>query len=371
MRIGFFPMMVGRRSGGPETYELNLSRALVDAAPQHEFHFYCTDEGAIQRLAMDRPNVHYQLLRPRVRWISVPLALPVHLRRDRVDLLHATFVPPPHAGVPYVFTMHDVSMFVHPEFYPASVRFRLVRGIERGLRKAAVVLCISEHCRESVLERFDLDPQRVRVAYHGVGPEYAPPATEAEGAAVRERLAVRDGYFFYVGKYEKRKNLVQLVRAFHAHRQNGGRESLILAGNKVWKDHSVPEEIARLGLQDAVRELGYVADEDLPALYAGAEAFVFPTLWEGFGLPVLEAMACGAPVICSDRTCLPEIAGGAALLVDPESTDDLAAAMAKVTTSDVGKTLRLKGRKRASEFTWKNSALATFRAYEQILNASG
>lgn len=363
-------MMVGRRSGGPETYELNLSRALVDVAPEHEFHFYCTDEEAVQRLTVARPNVHYRLLRPRVRWISVPVSLPLHLRRDQIDVLHATFVPPPHAGVPYVFTMHDVSMFEHPEFYPASVRFRLVRGIERGLRKAAVVLCISEHCRQSVLDRFDLDPERVRVAYHGVGPEYAPPESEAEGAAVRARLGVRDAYFFYVGKYEKRKNLLQLVRAFHAHRQSGGRESLVLAGNKVWNDHSVPEEIARLGLEDAVQELGYVADEDLPALYAGAKAFVFPTLWEGFGLPVLEAMACGAPVICSNRTCLPEIAGDAALLVDPESTDELAGAMAQIGNANMAGTLRSRGRARASEFTWKNSALATIEAYEQILNAS-
>jgi glycosyltransferase involved in cell wall biosynthesis len=362
-------MQLGRRAGGPETYEASLLPELVDLAPESSFTIYCLSAQAAAAAPGGRPHVRTRVLRPRSRWLSIPLSLPWRSWRDGIDLLHATFIPPPVSPVPYVFTMHDVSMFEHPEFYPSAIRFRLTRLIERGLRRARVVLCISEHCRRSVLERFDLDPERLLVAHHGVSPRFQPVADAAERAAVLKRLGVEPPYLLHVGKYEPRKNLPRLLDAFaRVASGSGAGVSLVLAGKPVWRDPSVAHAIARLGLAKRVVELGHVADEDLPALYTEALAFVFPTLWEGFGLPILEAMACGAPVVASSTTSLPEVAGDAALLVDPESVEALAAALERILDEPALRdALRQRGAARAAAFSWRRSAEATLAAYRTAL----
>jgi glycosyltransferase involved in cell wall biosynthesis len=366
-------MQLGRRSGGPETYEASLLPELVDLAPESTFTIYCLSARAAAAAPAGRPHVRTRVLHPRSRWLSLPFSLPWHAWRDGIDLLHATFVPPPISPVPYVFTLHDVSMFEHPEFYPSAIRFRLTRLIERGLRQARVVLCISEHCRRSVLERFDLDPERLLVAHHGVSPRFQPVADAARRASVLKRLGVEPPYLLHVGKYEPRKNLPRLLDAFaRVASGRGAGVRLVLAGQPVWQDQSVAAAIARHGLAGRVVELGYVADEDLPALYTEALAFVFPSLWEGFGLPILEAMACGAPVVTSSTTCLPEVAGDAALLVDPESVGDLAAALTRILDEpSLREELRLRGARRAAGFSWRRSAETTLAAYRIALGDRG
>jgi len=369
MRVGVFPETLGRQAGGPESYERELLRQLFRAAPDVDFRAYLLSDAARDALGALPANAQARVLRPRSRWLSVPVSLPWAAARDRVDLLHATFVPPPALSRPLVFTMHDVSMFEHPEFYPPAIRLRLVALLRRGLASARVVLCVSEHTRRTVAERFGLPETRLAVAHHGVDARFRPQEPEAARACVAEGLGVESPYLLHVGKYEERKNLPRLIAAFARFREKTGDDTrLVLAGKPSWVAKSVTRAIARHGVGEFVVELGHVPEETLPALYSGARAFVFPSLWEGFGMPVLEAMASGTPVLTSDRTSLPEVAGDAAVLVDPESHDALVDALVRICSDDdLRGRLRARGLERAATFTWEGCARQTLRAYEQAL----
>jgi glycosyltransferase involved in cell wall biosynthesis len=184
---------------------------------------------------------------------------------------------------------------------------------------------------------------------------------------VAKRYGLSAPYILYVGKLEARKNICRLLRAFHRARSATKADvRLVLVGRRFWDLEQMDATISELGLQPHVTELGYVAGEDLPALYSAAELFVFPSLWEGFGFPVLEAMKCGTPVITSNVSCLPEIAGGAALLVDPLSIDQIAESIASTMNDPAQrKSLAHRGLTQAAKFTWEETARKTLAAYER------
>ena len=365
MRLGYFPIMAGRMAGGPETYEVSLLPELARVAPNNEYHAYCLSDAAVEAFGKLPDNVQLHRLAPSNRLISIPLTLPMRLKLDAIELLHVTFTPPPLSPPPYVFTMHDVSMFDTPEYYPSTVRYRLTRLIERGLRQCAVVLCVSEHCKTTVAERFGIGEDRLFVAHHGVSPIYHRIDRTQAIAHVRDRFGIDSPFLLYVGKYEKRKNLPLLIAAYDQfRRQVDDPPLLVLAGKRAWLADEISAEIARRQLETHVVELDYVATNDLPYLHNAAEMLVFPSLWEGFGLPIIEAMACGLPVVTSNVTCLPEVAGDAAMMVDPGNAEKVAAAIYEVHTDDsLRTTLIRKGLERASQFTWRKCAESSLEAY--------
>ena len=368
MRAGLFLACVGRMDGGPETYERNLVRALSAADHESEFHVFCFGRGAAAGLGPLPENVRIHALWPSTRWISVPVSLPLGLLKEGLSFFHATVYPPPFSPIDLVFTMHDVSPFVHPEFFPPPILRRLVPLVRTGTRSARLVICGSEHARDTTLDIFDIDPERVVVIHHGVDPRLAPvPPAEAR-QAVRKSLGLQRPYVLYLGKLMDRKNVVRLIEAYAAFRADHGADTqLVLAGRRFYDTGLIDETIGRLGLGADVAEIGYVPDHLLPALYSAAEMSVYPTLWEGFGLPVVEAMACGTPVVASNTSCIPEIAGGAALLVDPLSVDDIAHAIGLLHESaDKRRELRQKGLARAASFTWAESARKTLAAYRRL-----
>jgi glycosyltransferase involved in cell wall biosynthesis len=274
--------------------------------------------------------------------------------------------PPPFSSVGYVFTMHDISPFAHPDFYPSRIRAGLSPLIRRGLRKARLIVCPSEHARETTAERFRVEPDRISVVHHGIDARFRPLAAEETPDTVRERYHIRAPYALYVGKLMLRKNIVRMLEAFDLLRRDAPELTLVLCGRRFWDSRFLDEAIARLRLQDRVVELGYVPDADLPPLYAGAEMALYPTLFEGFGFPVLEAMACGTPVVTSNVSCLPEIAGNAALLVNPESVEEIAAAMLRLHLDPALRaTLRAKGLARAAMFTWQRAAEQMVEVYRR------
>jgi glycosyltransferase involved in cell wall biosynthesis len=357
--------MAGRQAGGPETYEHCLVRALAEVAPRNEYYVYCLSRPAADSFGAARANVRYHVLWPRLRWVSIAAILPIALRAAKLDVFHATFVPPPFAVRDYVFTMHDDSMFRHPEFYPPAIRWRLQNLVRRGLKRARLVLCISESVRASVAEAFRLPEERLAVVYHGVDPRFGPRPLDLVRRELAQRYGLHEPYTLFVGRLTARKNPVRMLEAFHRFRQEAKCPvKLVLAGNRSWTAEGFDEAMTRLGLQDSVIELGHVPDEDLPWLYCGALMLVFPSLWEGFGLPVIEAMASGTPVITSNVSSLPEVAGDAAVLVDPYSTDAIGDAMTRV-FQDPGlrETLRARGLERARRFVWGETARQTLAAY--------
>jgi glycosyltransferase involved in cell wall biosynthesis len=366
MKMGLFVPSVGRQYGGPETYERHLVESLGFCDPSVEFHIFCFSQSAIDSFGETPSNVTFHQLRPGSRWVSLPLGLPLSLKRRGVDLYHATLIPAPVSLTPFVFTMHDVTPFTHPEFYPAAIRRRLNPSIERGLKQARSIICISEHCRQTTAEHFGVPLERMHVIHHGINPALAPAGKDDARGLVKKEYDLHDEFVFYVGKLEARKNIVRLIEAFSRMvAETDFKGDLVLAGKRYWDLDGIDEAVQKFGMENRVRELGFVPDAHLASLFSACEFFVFPSLWEGFGFPVLEAMACGAPVVTSTVSSLPEIAGDGAVLVDPHSTDAIAAGMAEmVKSSDFRDEMRQRGLKQSAEFTWERTARETLAVYK-------
>jgi glycosyltransferase involved in cell wall biosynthesis len=368
MKIGLFPACLGKNDAGPETYERELIAHIATlAGDPHEYHVYCFNAAARQAVNGQSRRLNVHTLWPGLRAASMSLSLPWLLARHGVRVYHATFVPAPFCSTPAVFTMHDASPFTHPQFYPDKIRRRLVPLIRRGLKTAKLILCVSEHCRQSTRELFHLPEEKLKVVHHGVSACFHPVEPSWACATVEQRFGIRSPYLLYVGKLEARKNIRRLLEAFHQFRHETRSEmKLVLAGRRFWDLEDFDQTIAALGLAPHVVELGYVREEDLLALYGGASLLVFPTLWEGFGFPVLEAMKCGTPVVTSNISCLPEIAGGAAELVNPMDVAQIARAMAFVTSNSEARSEMIrKGLAQASRFSWEATAKQTVELYQQ------
>ncbi len=368
MRIGIFVVMAGRQAGGPETYECSLIRALAELDSDNEYHIFCLGPEARDAIGVKQGNVHYHVMWPPIRWISLPISIPLSLRRQRVDFYHATFVPPPLSRLPYLFTMHDVTPLAYPHFYPPAIQKRLATLIRRGLQRARLILCVSQNALETTAEMLNVSPERMTVVYHGVDPLYRPIPTDEAHHRMRQTYGIDRPYVLFVGKLELRKNIQRLLEAYAMfRRQTAADVLLVLAGRRTYAPELIDQTLEKLGIREQVIELGYVAPSDMPSLYSGADVFLFATLWEGFGIPVLESMACATPVITSRVSCLPEIVGDAAILVDPTSVDQIAEAIGRLHRDPtLRQTLVERGLKRASQFTWQRCAQQTLAAYRQM-----
>lgn len=368
MQIGIFAPMTGRQSGGPETYELELVRALAAAGQGHGITVYCVNKTAAASFQATSSSLQVVTLYPSIRWISFALSLPWELMRRPPDVLHATYIAPPFLPGKFAFTLHDLSPFSNPEFYPPAIRFRLRRGFASSIRRAAIVLCVSEFTRQHMIDQFPFAAGKARVVPHGVDPAFHRMEDHEEVRRRLQRYGLREPYVLCLGKLQARKNTLRVLEAFHLFKQQSRLpHKLVMVGRKMWTSSEVSPLIERLRLTSQVVLTGHVVDSDLAFLYNGADALVFPSLFEGFGLPVLEAMACGCPVVTSNVTSLPEVAGSAALLVDPYRVEAIAEGLTTVLTDAA---LRLdfkqKGLERARQFTWEKTAQQVLKAYAEV-----
>ena len=367
LNIGIFLVMTGRQAGGPETYERCLVDSLSRVDSVNSYRTYSLDKSAPSLLPPVTERMHHKVFSTPLRAFSTSVSLPLAMRRDRIDLLHAPFTPPPFSPRPYVFTHHCFSTFNHPEFYAPDILLRLNALLKVGLRNAVRTICVSKCTLDLTADLFGLDRSRMEVVYNGVGKQYQPVERVAAAKRIASHYGIHTPYFLYVGKLESRKNIVRLLHAFARFRSQSNSEcKLVLAGRRTSKSGGIDEAINELSLADHVIELGYVADADMPALYSAATCFLFPTLWEGFGIPVVEAMACATPVITSNLSALPEVSGGAALLVNPYNVDDIAEAMAKICTdAALRDQLVAFGLVNARRFDWDETARQTLKIYDE------
>lgn len=365
-RIGILAGCLGRQDGGPETYERELIRAIATTDRANEYSIYSFNGAAAACVGPLPQNMSLKVLRPRNRWISLALTAPARILSDRLKLLHAPLYPPPLCPAPLVFTMHDTSPIAHPEFFTPAIYRRLNPLVRSALRKARVVICVSRHALESTAEIVGLDRKRMVVVPHGVDPKFQREPDAQTRAAVRERLKLKRPYVLYVGKIMQRKNLVRMIEGVARLREATGADiEFVMVGKRLYDNGEIDRTIENLDMTGHVRELGHVADEDLPVLYADALIFLYVTLWEGFGLPLLEAMASGTPVITSNVSSLPEVAGDAALLVDPLAVEEITDALMRLTNDQpLRQELIARGRTRAAQFTWARTAEQTIRAYQ-------
>lgn len=369
MNAGIFVVFAGRAFGGPQTYEVRIAEAVARLDPESHYQVFALEPDAPRAYAGLPANASCHVLKPRQRWLSTALSLPYQIRRRKLDLLHATVVPPLWCPAPLVFTMHDVTPFAYPDFYPKAITLRLRAMITRGLKAARMVICVSRNAMETTRELFRMPEERFAVVHHGVDPKFRPVPGDEARRIVAANLGLNFPYFLHVGHLEKRKNTARLIDAFAAFRSETGLDiKLVFAGARNFDTSLIDEAIARNGVREHVVEAGEVRDEDMCALYSAAEALAFPTLWEGFGLPVLEAMACGTPVLTSRVSSLPEVAGDAAELVDPLRVDEIAAALCRIATdSELRASMRARGLEQARRFTWENAGRGTLEAYRRAL----
>jgi glycosyltransferase involved in cell wall biosynthesis len=294
-----------------------------------------------------------------VRAVWMEACVPRALAAIGADVAHFTnYTAPLWLDRPYVVTIHDMSLALLPECSTWKMRLIVPRVLPRVARRARLVLVPSLATRDDVVRLLSVDPGRVRVIPHAAPRAFA----EAPGSPAPDGPP----YFLFVGNLEPRKNLARALRAFARIAPSLPGHRFLIVGQPGWKYDDVLAEAARPELLGRVERRGYVAEGELPALYRGATAFVYPSLYEGFGLPVIEAMACGAPVLTSRVSALPELAERAALLVDPYDERALAEAMhALATDAGLRERLRGDGRARAAQYSWEATAERTIEAYEE------
>ena len=296
-----------------------------------------------------------------------------------IDLFHATDnLLPFLTAIPSVFTLHDLVFRFHPDTVSRANRWFLQAMTGRFLRAADAIIAVSECTKRDAQRLYGIADSRICVIHEGVHDRFRPCGPDAV-ASVRQRHGLPARYLLFVGTIEPRKNLAALLEALAVLKRRavdrGGPPEvpkLVIVGKKGWLSDGFFERLRELALGPDVVLPGFVPDEDLPAVYSGAECFVFPSLYEGFGLPVLEAMACGVPVICSNASSLPEIAGAAALLFDPGEPAELAAAIERVLADAAFRgELAERGRCQAAKFTWQRAAERTLAVYADVAGRRG
>lgn len=369
MHIAIDAHSVGAGLGGNESYIANLIEALAEIDTENRYTLYVTRREAVERFTGRWPHVRVRLTWPHTPLVRIPLTLSAELRRRPVDLLHVQYTAPPLAPCPVVATIHDLSFEHLPETFKRRSRAQLRLTVRRTARMARAIIAPSEYSRRDLIETYELPPERVNVTPLAAAPHLAPVTDEGERRRVRELYGISGDYILAVGAIQPRKNLVRLIEAYtdlRDARRQAKLPQLLLVGRRGWLYGETLDAVDLHSHDGDIRFTGYVRESDLPALYTDALCFVYPSYFEGFGLPVLEAMACGAPVIAGNRTSLPEVVGDAGLLVDPFDRSELAHAIGRIIDdASLRRKLRALGLERAREFSWRETARRTLEVYER------
>jgi len=361
------------RGAGINGHIYNLLQKLPTAAPDLHFTAFLHERRFMLPSGLRAQYTRWPTDRPPVRILWEQLALPGMLRAQGIDLLHGlAYATPLASPCPTVVTIHDLTFFRLPEALPPLKRFYLRIATRNATRRAARVIAVSRQTRDDLIRFLHLPAEKVDVVHNGVSEAFCPAAPE-EVAAFRHRRGLPPRFLFFLGTLEPRKNIIRLLEAFARWKGDvgGGKHEgvkLIVAGAKGWSFARIFAHVEELGLEREVIFPGFVPTEELPWWYRAAECFVYPSLYEGFGLPVLEAMACGTPVITSSSSSLPEVAGDAAITVDPRDVPALAEAIGRVMADAMlREEMRQAGLRQARRFSWSKAAAETAAVYRRAL----
>ena len=374
MRIAIDAHSVGTELGGNESYATNLIEALAEIDSVNHYTLYVTRREALERFNNRWPNFVVRATLPHTPLIRIPLTLSAELRKNPVDILHVQFTAPPFAPCPVVATIHDLAFEHFPQTFKRRSSMQLRLTVRHTARNASHIITLSEYSRRDIIETYGIAPERISVTPASAPASFAPVTDEKELARVRDLYGIDGDYVLSVGAIQPRKNLSRLIAAYSSLRrtQAGGKlPQLVLVGKCAWLYDETLRTIKDLEVSNSVVLTGYVPEDHLPALYSGALFFVYPSYFEGFGLPPIEAMKCGAPVIVGNKTSLPEIVGDAGVLVDPFDVNDIACAMERLMRdSSFRSHLRAKGLERAKLFDWKETARRTLAVYRKAAGGS-
>lgn len=371
LRIGLDGDVLGRGRTGDESYLASLMRGLHGIDNENDYVVFVRDAEAAASLFPDLPQFDFETVRPQSIWLRYSMGLPWLLRRRPVDLLHVQYFIPPMTRCPTVLTVHDLSFVVHPEFFSLRDRVLLQRLVPNSMKRADRIITDMEITKQDMVRIYGIDPERIEVIPLAADLRYRPLDRDVCRKTVAKSFGIDGPFVLYVGTFQPRKNVEPLIRGYTRMReQNALRHKLVLVGKPKHQYASVFEAIESSPFRDDIILTGFVEDDDLPVLYNAASVFVFPTLFEGFGLPVVEAMACGTPVITTDVSCLPEVSGGAALLVDPNDPGGFAAAMTSVLSdATVAQKMTERGLAHVAGYSWERTARETVAVYRKVLDA--
>jgi glycosyltransferase involved in cell wall biosynthesis len=376
VRIGIEGKVLSRKTGGIGRYAIKLMETLISLSAQQwpdlELVIFTapqTDRALIPGLSVNMCERFRQIKSTLIR---SSVLLPAGMLLEHIEVFHGL----DQSGIPlfcragkHVVTIHDVIPLILPGAFPTRHRLVLATALARVRRQADIVIVPSHAAAEDVMRFLRVEQERIVVIPMGCEPRFRPAAGSACTATLRQRYALPERYILFVGTLEPRKNVAVLLQAFSRLLGENPRDDLklVVAGGEGWGGMDIRARAEALKLRDRVIFTGFVDDDDLPDLYRGALMFVYPSLYEGFGLPILEAMACGIPVITSNRSSLPEVAGDAALLIDPTRPEDLAAAIMLLLCDGTRRQeLRAKGIARARSFTWDAVAQQTIAIYRAV-----
>ena len=316
------------------------------------------------------PNFTLKSLRFNSPFIRIPFALALRTLLDRPDVLHVQYIAPPLFSGRLVTSIHDLGFLHHPETFPPFMTLRSRLLMRRTAHRSAVIITGSRFSFEDIAATYQIKEDKIRVIPYGVSPKFQPDLPWDKTQQVLNRYGLRPPYIISVGRLNPRKNFASLIRALALlKKEHHLPHLLVIVGKKDYRSDELFRLVAKLGLEKEVIFPGLVDENDLPYLYRAADLFVFPSFFEGFGLPVLEAMRSGLPVVTSNSSSLAEIAGDAALQVNPNETHELAQAILKaVTNQALRKTLVERGLSRVNQFTWENAARQTLAVYRRVAN---
>jgi glycosyltransferase involved in cell wall biosynthesis len=304
-----------------------------------------------------------------ILWQRLRLPIPVELFTGRVDVYHSPdFVLPPLIQACKVLTVHDLSFIRYPECSSPALLQYLLHSVPHSVHRADYLLADSLSTKNDLIELLGIAQERVTVVYAGHDPRFNPQVQVTDGA-IQETYGIKGPYILALGTLQPRKNFATLIRAYNLLvKEHHIPHKLIIGGGKGWLYDDIFDTVRELNLEELVEFPGFVADEHLPALYRGADVFAFPSLYEGFGIPILEALGCGTPVITSTTSSLPEVAGDAALYIDPQDYAALADAIWQaISDATLRQTLRQRGLERVMLFTWEKAATTLLDVYHRAV----
>jgi glycosyltransferase involved in cell wall biosynthesis len=355
---------------GIGTYIRNLLQQLARIDQATEYVLFCRerDKDVSRQLG---PNFRAVVERAPSYSFSEQIRIPIALRRERIDLFHAPhYVLPPLVHCRSIVTIHDCIHLIFPQYLPTRMAHAYARAtFWTATRRADRILTVSEASKSDILRRFNIPVNKIVVTYNAIDELFLVERTEEEFARVRERYQLNDPFVLYVGNIKPHKNLERLIDAFDRVRHQGfDTLSLVIIGDQISRYQGLRRAVHRHKLHKHVRFLGFVPPGTLAVLYRLASVFAFPSLYEGFGLPPLEAMASGTPVLSSNVSSLPEVLGDAALLVDPYSCEDIADGLVKLLTDEpLRATLKTRGLSKVHEYSWEESVRRVHQIYGEVI----
>jgi len=367
MRIGIDARLVHYRQAGISQYTVRLLNELAQIAPDDEFVVLQSRKD--RRALVNQANFERRPLWTPPHHRLEQWLLPLELATVDLDVLHSPdFIPPFRRSCKSVITIHDLNFLLYPHFLtPQSASY--YGQIDQAVRKCDHIIAVSESTKRDIVRLTGAPENKITVVYEAADPSFRPIDDQAVLAALKQRLGIERDYVLFVSTIEPRKNVPTLLVAFKRLLDSyHSPVNLVLAGEKGWLFEEVFALVEKLELQGRVQFLGHVLPEDLPELYNAAKLLVHPAFYEGFGLPPLEAMACGTPVVVSNTSALPEIVGDAAQLVDPTDADGMAVAIWRVLSDEtLQRRMSEKGLRRARRFSWKKAALETLDIYHRLV----